>query len=391
MNKRKKLPLPHFVLLVSLALIASGCATKPDAPHKEKEQVSSIKLLFAGDIMAHKPNYSMKDFHKIWLSVKDQIRSADLSFGNIESPVDDTRDFSTFPNFNFKHSFADAIIDAGFNVFSLVNNHTNDQELEGMMHTLDWAESIEHQSEQSQRKIFFSGLKRTPQEPFSYRLIEKNGFKILFLAVSEILNRPSYSKYMNFVRPTEKGWADFIQYVKELQKENPCDLFILSVHSDDPEYVHEVSTKRKNYFKRLLDAGVDIIWANHPHVVREHDLYMDAEGGFIKNVVMYGNGNTISAQRHLPQLSKPDTPRDDTGDGVMITIEVQKTKDLVPVIKSVKSSYITTYITPNYEFVIENLNDDFIKWLEENRPQWAPYIKARKEITEKTKENIIWQ
>ena len=43
------------------------------------------------------------------------------------------------------------------------------------------------------------------------------------------------------------------------------------------------------------------------------------------------------------------------------------------------------------EFVIENLNDDFIKWLEENRPQWAPYIKARKEITEKTKENIIWQ
>src|SRR5574344_1952423 len=50
---------------------------------------SSLTLLFGGDIMAHRVNFSMKDYYAIWKEVKPLVRTADFSFANIESPVDD--------------------------------------------------------------------------------------------------------------------------------------------------------------------------------------------------------------------------------------------------------------------------------------------------------------
>ena len=100
------------------------------------EDSDTITLLFAGDIMAHSVNYVISDYPKIWRDVKYIIEPCDLAFANIEAPIDDTRKPHTYPNFNMPQAYVEAAVDAGFDVFSLCNNHTNDQGLNGIKETM---------------------------------------------------------------------------------------------------------------------------------------------------------------------------------------------------------------------------------------------------------------
>ena len=98
-----------------------------DQEQPEIKDTNTISLLFAGDIMAHSVNYVISDYPKIWRDVKYMIEPCDLAFANIEAPIDDTQKPQSYPNFNMPQAYIEAAVDAGFDVFSLCNNHTNDQ------------------------------------------------------------------------------------------------------------------------------------------------------------------------------------------------------------------------------------------------------------------------
>ncbi len=81
------------------ALITVSCATtnqttkieNSDNTIENKVTESSIKLLFAGDVMAHEENFIPGKFDRIWKYVSPKIQEADLAFCNLESPVMDTK------------------------------------------------------------------------------------------------------------------------------------------------------------------------------------------------------------------------------------------------------------------------------------------------------------
>lgn len=350
-------------------------------------------MIFAGDIMAHKSNYSMKNYDKIWFDIKPFLQDSDFSFANIEAPVVKNLPFSPYPNFNMQPSFPIAAINAGFNVFSNVNNHTNDQDLEGIVETRKWALETEKKFADSERPVFFCGINETPNEPISYKIIKKGKWKILFVAVTEILNRPDYRSYLNYIVASRKNWNDFTEYLVKLRAENPCDLMVLSVHTDEPEYIQPVSSKRKEYYYELTEKCVDVLWANHPHIVREREIIGESETNLLKKVIIYGNGNVISGQRWQPDFKNPANPRDNTGDGMMMKIVFCKNKkNPLPYIESTETKFITTYINTAWEFVLKFLDNDFINYLNEiGRTDWASYIQARKNITENIKETTIWK
>ena len=77
--------------------------------------------------MAHPALWRHGEFHRIYQDISDEIRESDLSFVNLETPVFDQRPYSGYPGFNVHREYAEAAIEAGFNVFSLTNNHTNAQ------------------------------------------------------------------------------------------------------------------------------------------------------------------------------------------------------------------------------------------------------------------------
>ena len=229
----------------------------------------TITLLFAGDIMAHSVNYNISDYPKIWRDVKYLIEPCDLAFANIEAPVDITQKPSNYPNFNMPQEYIEAAVDAGFDVFSLCNNHTNDQGRNGIKETVKSAERLVKRSKDRGENIYFSGLKDGKNSQFTYNLIEKNGWKILFLPMTEILNRPQNSEYINYIDNSEKSRKEFIKSVRQLREQNPCDLMVLSVHAYEVEYTRKVTESQNKYYMELLDAGVDILWANHAHIIKD--------------------------------------------------------------------------------------------------------------------------
>ena len=213
-----------IAFVITILIFFASCSTTSkisdtsiDVVEQNKKELS---LIFGGDIMAHRPNFSMKDFSKIWKDTKDIIQKGDLAFANIESPIDNTLEFSTYPNFNMQEQYPLAAIDAGFNVFSIINNHSNDQALSGIMNTITWTEKIHNDSMNSNKPIYFNGLNKVKNSEISYKTIYHNDWKIVFCAITEILNRNDHKEYFNYVPYTEKGRNNFLNYVNKIKTEN---------------------------------------------------------------------------------------------------------------------------------------------------------------------------
>ena len=360
------------------------------------ESNDEIKLLFAGDIMAHTNNYHISSFDKIWRDVKYLIDGNDLVFANIEAPVDTTKPVSSYPNFNMPQNYVQAAVDAGFNVFSLCNNHSNDQYLDGIKETLKTVDRICEQAAKNAnpRSLYFSGLKNSKESEFSYNIIEKSGWKILFLPMTELLNRPDFSEYINYIKTDDASRNEFIDYVKKLREKNPCTIFILSFHTAEPEYTRNITSRQEKFYKELIKNGVDIIWANHAHIIKNRKIIVDTETNCDK-LIMYANGNTISGQRRNPDLTSknPNGERDNTGDGLFYKVTLKKDNNGSVKIKKCEPIFITTYINTANEFVLKPLNQDFVNYLYSvPRTNWAKYIERRININqEATKDLIEWQ
>ena len=360
------------------------------------ESNDEIKLLFAGDIMAHTNNYHISSFDKIWRDVKYLIDGNDLVFANIEAPVDTTKPVSSYPNFNMPQNYVQAAVDAGFNVFSLCNNHSNDQYLDGIKETLKTVDRICELAAKNAnpRSLYFSGLKYSKESEFSYNIIEKSGWKILFLPMTELLNRPDFSEYINYIKTDDASRNEFIDYVKKLREKNPCTIFILSFHTAEPEYTRNITSRQEKFYKELIKNGVDIIWANHAHIIKNRKIIVDTETNCDK-LIMYANGNTISGQRRNPDLTSknPNGERDNTGDGLFYKVTLKKDNNGSVKIKKCEPIFITTYINTANEFVLKPLNQDFVNYLYSvPRTNWAKYIERRININqEATKDLIEWQ
>lgn len=402
-----------FLFLWLFGLLLFSCATKPNVADtldildtKEGNAVSDkagakpqrVQLLFAGDIMAHKPNFLMKDFSLIYKDIEKDLKESDFAFCNLEAPVAQSLDWQTYPTFNMKNAYPEACINAGFNVFSLANNHCNDQGLQGILQTQEFFSSQSQKTKQKARPIFYSGLKTNSKDKTTPAMtpivIEKNGIKILFLAVTELLNSPNCSGMINYIKATKKARQEFAVFLKQARQENPCDIFVLSFHSAEKEYIADVTQEQQDFYKNLLDSGVDILFANHPHVIRQWQVFCQKETQDTKKLIMFGNGNTISAQRFAPDLDDATKNRADTGDGLILTVDVIKTvqQETSQISLDIKEPiYITTFIDENCNFVIKKLNSSTIQDIKQKGfAKWATYMQKRLEIDSKIKGKKQW-
>ena len=95
-----------------------------------------------------------------------------------------------------------------------------------------------------------------------------------------------------------KNRKNLYKKITSLKKEHSADIFVLSVHCEEPEYVRIVTKKRKDFYHNLLDAGVDILWANHPHVSQEWEVVKSDKTPYKTKYIMYSVGNFVSGQRY---------------------------------------------------------------------------------------------
>jgi poly-gamma-glutamate synthesis protein (capsule biosynthesis protein) len=296
------------------------------------------------------------------------LKADDLTFTNLEFPLDPTLPKSTYPRFNNHPGYVKAAIEAGIEVFSLANNHTNDQGVESIFRTLDAMESIRRESSVP---VYFSGARDSLDKDFEPTSIRLKGWHIGYLAVTGFQNIRPPQPYVLEISYSRKQEADaFVDKIREIADD--YDLFVLSYHGGI-EYAPRPSPRKAPFFRRLLEAGVDIIHGHHPHVLQPVEtVWRDG----LNRVIFHSLGNFISGQGWRIDPYDPENEWAFVGDSAIFTTTISMTPRGATVAR-IESVLTTNLKTPNWDVVVEPLAELAETLL--NEP-WADFYRQRSRI-----------
>lgn len=289
---------------------------------------NSIQLSFVGDLMAHVENLRSRPFSEAFVYVAHALDDVDLTFANFEFVVDPTKPAAGYPRFNAPAAYAEAAILAGVDVVSLANNHSFDLGIDGVNQT---AASMKRFADLYE--IAYSGINAdtivdagppvlsvlsTESVPrFKITSFESNGFSVGFLAVTSFINRLIRTEYVNIADYNRTADREALLHTIRAAR-GEYDIFVLSYHGG-VEYSTEPATRKTSLFTECIDAGVDIVWGHHPHVMQEWGRYT---GSVRSGFIMHSLGNFLSGQSSYVDTANPNDRRALRGESVIITLEI---------------------------------------------------------------------
>ena len=192
----------------------------------------------------------------------DTLRGADITFGNLESPI--TPDSSPVPDsvgvFTAPPAAAPALARAGFDIVSTANNHAWDggqAAVEETMHQLTRA------------GVLFVGSAYGRDMAEQPVIVRRHGWRVAFFAVTRAWNPAPYTFYRH-AGAAWIAWGDpswIYPAIRTLRASGRVDLVVVSVHGGK-EYVDTPPDYHRDLFRGLVDAGADLVLAHHPHVLQ---------------------------------------------------------------------------------------------------------------------------
>lgn len=218
----------------------------------------SVSLLFVGDIMLDRGvAYVAKkniDPNFTFLKSAADLRSADLTIGNLEGPVSSggVRSGSIY-SFRFDPKVIPSLQYAGFDVLSLANNHIFDY---GAVALRDTITNLRNAG------ISSTGAGVDYEEANVPAIREVSGEKFAFLSYTNL-----YPITLN-ARSSRPGISNFntsstVALIKDLKSKN---IFVTILLHWGDEYKKEPNKNQRKLAKILSDTGADLIIGNHPHV-----------------------------------------------------------------------------------------------------------------------------
>jgi gamma-polyglutamate biosynthesis protein CapA len=207
--------------------------------------------------------------------ITEVISSADLAFGNLESPIlaGDPVNTGSFL-FRADEEAAISLEKTGFDVLNLANNHVLNMGQEGLINTF---------AKLNENKMDYCGAGKDSTDD-RILIRDVKGMKIAFLC---------YSYGPSEYRVTKNKAGLYINDEEDLIKDlanvkDKADFVIVSMH-DGIEYEHTSSLRQQNFARSAIDYGADLVIGHHPHVVQEAEVY---KGKYI----FYSLGNFIFDQ-----------------------------------------------------------------------------------------------
>ena len=252
-------------------------------PTLPKETKNNLRLAFVGDIMLDRGvKYFVNrdfngDYNELFVKVGPQLRGYDLLFGNLEGSISDKGiDGGGLYSFRFDPKVLPVLKKAGFDIFSVANNHS-----------FNWGEAAfaDNLRLLSSAGMDYVGGGLSGAEAYQEKVINIDGIKIAFLAFSDFraggLNPTSTIPGMAVISEEE------VQ--KSITQARPvADLVVVSSHFGE-EYQAEPNNYQRKYANLAIDAGADLVVGHHPHVVQALEQY---KGKYI----IYSLGNFIFDQ-----------------------------------------------------------------------------------------------
>ena len=329
--------------------VTEATTTLPPEP-----EYYTVRLICAGDNLIHSSIYNQAkrraaangkegyDFGYVYERVEHYIKDADLAILNQETIVTDELEPSDYPRFCSPADLGEHMIDIGFDVFSMSNNHILDRGEEGLLATLRFWDSHEG--------IVRYGAYRDEEDMNNIRTLEVNGITFAFLG---------YMEHTNGLKLKEDSPCK-ITYLKELElieeqvrrADEIADVVVVSPHFGK-EISNDVTESQKNIARLLVDWGADIIIGTQPHTVQTME-YIEREDG-TKAFCFYCLGNFVSAQENYKAMVGMLGELTVTKNSLTGEISLDD-PGAIPIITQYGANYYQVHIVPYCEYTDEELN-----------------------------------
>lgn len=268
-----------------------------------------VDLLFAGDAMQHQAQLDQAllegdgksyDYSDCFSLIAPEVTAADYAVVNLEVPLGGGPRYSGYPCFSAPDSFAEALRDAGFDLFLTANNHCLDSGMKAARRTLVALDSlhVDHIG------TFRDSESRKELVPL---IKDIHGIKFAFL---------NYTYGTNGIEPKdgmEVAMIDRSQIAREIKfaREKGAEIVVVTLHWGI-EYVLLENASQRSLADFLIDEGADLIIGSHPHVVQPMKVVRNEKED--KDVlVVYSLGNLISNMK-----------TGDTRGGALVRVRVER-------------------------------------------------------------------
>lgn len=260
-----------------------------------------ITLAFAGDVMfgrtvnSHMLATASNDPYPFTYTA-DFLRGFDLTIGNLECVISQLG--APVPksyNFHGDARAYDRLLNAGFDVLSVANNHSGDY---GKDAFLDEFVTL------PTRGLTSVGGGKNKQQA------HKPVFKTVHETTIGLLAYDEIEPYSFAATDTTPGhaWLTAADLQADIAQTRPsCDFLIAFVHWGI-EYVTTQNAHQRSLAQIAIDAGADLVVGGHPHVIQPYEFYKGklivySLGNFVfdnmyEEVVRRGNILTLTVQKN---------------------------------------------------------------------------------------------
>ncbi|MBQ4327990.1 MAG: CapA family protein [Clostridia bacterium] len=228
-------------------------------------------------------------FVDMYEGIADLIAEADISYVNHETPIaGDSFGIKGYPDFNAPDEAGDTLIDLGFDIINMANNHMLDMGEAGLR------ETIKYWNGKSGDFVMIGGYTKSDYD--QVRIIERQGVKIALLSYTTFVNdkhKNSLSSGSELLVP----YADdaTIRRQTALAHDSGADVLIAAIHWG-VENAFAPNAQQKRLAKLLADCGVDVVLGSHSHTLQPVEWVEGASGN--KTLVAYSLGNLINTMHY---------------------------------------------------------------------------------------------
>lgn len=282
---------------------ATETPTEPvttEPPTEPVPEDKRVHVIAAGDNLIHYSVYKNAErlagpgerynFKPLYENVKYLIEGADLAILNQETIISQSNEVRGANGgallFNSPPEVADAVIDLGFDVFTMANNHLLDFGASATIESINfWNDKA------AAHDLTVLGAYLNEEDSNNIRIREVNGVKIAFLAYAEHLNgfQIPYDSPLRVVMNHE---TDVIE--RQIKEANEiADAVIVAAHWG-VEDTTLVSEDRIALANQMVNWGADVILGAHTHTAETME-WIEREDG-TKGFVFYSMGNFICCQ-----------------------------------------------------------------------------------------------
>lgn len=316
---------------------AAPIEQESEAPVEEEQpQISRVRFMAAGDNLIHDNIYKQAasraggngfDFSPAYEHIEHLFDAADLSFINQETIIAEKLfELSGFPTFNSPEAVGDKVVEMGFDIVCMANNHMLDKGESGLIAAMDYWDSKREDG------VLPIGVWRNEQAMTEPLIYEKNGIRFGFVPMTEHTNGlhlPADSE-LRYINTDE---YDLMEQQIKLARES-CDFLIVSTHWGTENSVN-VNDNQLYLAQWFSDLGVDLVLGHHSHTLQPMEWRTGKSGN--RTLVVYSLGNFISSMLNPQNML-----------GGVLDLEITMQSGEKPVIESAEMIPIVTHYDTNY-------------------------------------------